>query len=304
MREGRVLLHIFNKGVQVLFTEGFVPAWRKTSTFLFRSLGAKIEEHGRLRSDLGERLAKQFGDRLVLYGVFEGMRLSQDSGWGKSDLASQLLGLYEKEVVRLLASLARKRQSKTLVNVGAAEGYFAIGALHSGLFSRTVAFEMSENSRRILLENASLNAVETQLTVFGRATAGFLDEIEHLDGFSYEGSIFLVDTEGAELDFIDEGSLQKMARATLIIETHTSFVSGKAQSAFESLCSRYHSVSEIRTEGRNPGDFPELDSWSDDERWAIGSEGRPQRGRWLILEPLEGSSQGAAVEDASLLGKK
>ena len=63
-------------------------------------------------------------------------------------------------------------------------------------------------------------------------------------------------------------------------------------------------VQVLFTEGRNPGDFPELDSWSDDERWAICSEGRPQRGRRLILEPLEGSAQGAAVEDASHLGKK
>jgi hypothetical protein len=234
--------------------------------------------------ELGGLLEKQLGGRVVQYGAFQGMRLSQISGWGRADLASMLLGMYEMEVVQYLANLPN-RARENFVNIGAAEGYFAIGMLHAELSMRTICFEMSETSREAIRDCSSLNRVDQNLTLFGLADENFLDQLEQVDDFEYHNSVFLFDVEGAELQILTDEGFRRMARANIVIETHATMVSEQGQMDFEKLCAKYHHVSEIRTEGRNPGEFSELKSWKDNQRWAICSEGRPERGRWLVLSP-------------------
>ena len=233
---------------------------------------------------LGELLETQIGGRVVQYGAFRGMQLSQISGWCKAELASMLLGMYEREVLQYLANLPY-RARENFVNIGAGEGYFAIGMLHAELSLRTICFEMSETSREAIRDGSSLNQIDQNLTLLGLADEDFLDQVEPVDDFEYDNSVFLFDVEGAELGLLTDDGLRRMARAHIVIETHATMVSEQGQMEFEKLCSRYHRVSEIRTEGRNPGEFSELESWPDNHRWAICSEGRPERGRWLVLSP-------------------
>lgn len=236
------------------------------------------------RMHLGRRLERQIGGKVIQYGAFRGMRLSKISGWCKAELASMLLGMYEREVVQYLANLPY-RARENFVNVGAAEGYFAIGMLHAELSVRTICFELSETSRESMRDGSSLTRNGQNLTLFGLADENFLDKVEGVHGFEYDNSVFLIDVEGAELEILTDDGLRRMARANIVIETHAMMVSEQEQMEFEKLCSKYHRVSEIRTEGRNPGEFFELDSWPDNHRWAICSEGRPERGRWLVLSP-------------------
>jgi hypothetical protein len=272
------------KGLILLLSEGVVLGSRKVLGFLARVLRMRQPDFNRQRVILGKRLETQIGGRTVQYGIFKGMRLSHISTWSKTDLPSMLLGMYEKEVVQALVNLPRNRKV-TFVNVGAGDGYFAVGVLFAKVFSRSVAFEMSVSSRGVISDTAELNNVGKNLTVLGLAQSDFLDTIERLDNFDYTHSVFLIDIEGDEVKLLDSGNLRRMAGATLVIETHSTFVSAVAQKNFEKLCQEFHNVSEIQTAERNPGELKELEYWSDDERWAICSEGRPQRGRWLILSP-------------------
>lgn len=40
----------------------------------------------------------------VKYGPFKGMKLNKDTWWGKCDLGSQCLGLYEKEILDFIST--------------------------------------------------------------------------------------------------------------------------------------------------------------------------------------------------------
>ena len=279
-----LFISIIKRGFHLIFTEGLFAPLRKISEFLGGVFGSKPLNVNQTRVALGDRLERQLGVRSVQHGAFRGMQLSRLSGWNRTDIPSMLLGMYEQEVVEYLAKLpARSRE--TFVNIGAGEGYFAIGMLHAKLTSRTICFEMSDRGREAIKDAQSLNRIGGNLTLFGTADEKFLDVIEGVDSFGYHSSVFLIDVEGAEVQLLTDTRLQRMTLATIVIETHATMVSEQDQSKFEELCSKYHCVSEIRTEERNPSQFSELEFWSDNDRWAICSEGRPQRGRWLILSP-------------------
>jgi len=51
-----------------------------------------------------------------------------------------ILGLYERQVLDELTMLCDG--AKPLIDVGAADGYYAIGAVHSGLAPRAARFEL------------------------------------------------------------------------------------------------------------------------------------------------------------------
>ena len=85
----------------------------------------------------------------VISGLFKGMKLLKKSNWDKkiykfnTDLASKIIGCYEKEVQDKIDEFQRKNKKKYFVNFGAGEGYFALGALYSGLFEKSLAFSLS-----------------------------------------------------------------------------------------------------------------------------------------------------------------
>lgn len=56
------------------------------------------------RKQLAIEVADRQGWR-VAYGPFAGMRISSASWWGQTDLASKILGFYEKEVLAILLNI-------------------------------------------------------------------------------------------------------------------------------------------------------------------------------------------------------
>lgn len=68
---------------------------------------------------------------VVKYGPFKGLSLAKNNWWGGGDFGSMLLGLYEKEVLDFLFS-ERLDAVESFVDVGAADGYYAIGMVRSG----------------------------------------------------------------------------------------------------------------------------------------------------------------------------
>jgi len=176
-------------------------------------------------------------------------------------------------------------KNKTFVDIGSAEGLYSVGVLFSGFFGQVCSFEVSEESRQIQARNAETNGVTSRLRMFGKAEVSFLDLIEQTTGFCFERSVFLFDIEGAELEIITARNLERMRSATIVIETHPMFVDAVSQQQFESLLCSFHDVSVIHAGPRDPNSLPELDDWSDDDRWAICSEGRASAGRWLVLTP-------------------
>lgn len=203
--------------------------------------------------------------------------------WGVSDRGSQLLGLYEKEVVALVAQEGGK--DRVFVDIGAAEGYFAAGVLLNKYFGKVICFEADTKSRDALSKTLTLNGVADHASIHGSAGEDFVRIVGEEISFEFKNTMFLIDIEGGEVGILTESNLKKLAQATLVIEMHPSQLGQAGIRDFELLCNLTHQVAEIVTRERDPGVFPELADFTDDERWIICSEGRDRRGRWLVLRP-------------------
>ena len=101
-----------------------------------------------LRVDIGvERaknkawgLLKERYNYTIAYGPLKGMRLSEDVWWSPHDRITQTLGIYEEHILDKLRFFS-KQGASTFIDIGAADGYFAVGMAYSKTYSKVLAFE-------------------------------------------------------------------------------------------------------------------------------------------------------------------
>ena len=218
----------------------------------------------------------------VAYGPFKGMTLRDKRWWGDLDLGSQCLGLYEKEIIDLFAQMT-PHQYGVFLDIGAADGYYTTGALYSGLFDKAIAFEQSASGRDAIVDGWKLNGSPGELLVRGEASE---QSILDLPQDAFNNALVLVDIEGAEFELLTDTVLAAMSTATIIIEIHN-WVAEFDQS-YASLIRRaaaLFDIERIASVARDTSHFPELRSFTDDNRLLLCSERRPCLMRFLQLKP-------------------
>jgi len=96
----------------------------------------------KLGSDLGQLL-----NFTVAHGPFTGLRLAVDSWWSAGDRGSMMLGMYEREVLETLDGW--RGLADVFVDVGAADGYYAVGCLRAGIVGRAICYEISPDEQAV-----------------------------------------------------------------------------------------------------------------------------------------------------------
>lgn len=221
---------------------------------------------------------------LIRHGPFKGMRLSEETWWGKNDLGAQTLGLYEPSVLRFIEKNTAAGPIPTFIDIGAADGYYAVGMLFSRLARRCICFESSESGQQTIKTNSKVNGINPSLlTIYGEADA---ETLLGLEDRAFDDALMLVDIEGGEFDLFKGLSVfEYLQNATIVIEIHhwvDDFLS-----KYEALlrnASRFHEISILQP---SPIDdtLPELRALPDDNRLLLCSEGRPSMMRFLALTP-------------------
>ena len=236
----------------------------------------------RRRITLSKRLFRKFGGE-VRYGPLQGLRLRLDATWGAGDRAGMLLGLYEKEVVEVLAKALCDRA--VFIDIGAADGYYAVGLLNAGLCEKSIAFEMSAKARESIGDLARLNNVSDRLTICGAAREDTLQSLGK--DASFEQCVVLCDIEGAEVTVLNENALRIMAGAIIVIELHPSGMLGikAVESLLRQRSEPLFDVTTIHCGARAPLEISEISAFDEDDQWLICSEGRGYRQSWLVLRP-------------------
>jgi hypothetical protein len=220
----------------------------------------------------------------VAHGPFAGQKLTPGAWWGAKDRASMLLGLYEREVLDVI--VARPARHNLFIDIGAADGYYVVGALKCAGFAHAIAYEISAKGQACIADNARSNGVGDRVEIRGKAEPGFW---QSLDGQNSAACFFLIDIEGGEIDICDDAFFEAFRRSMMVIELHPMFVD-EADRKFAELrarAERWFDVSELRTGARDPAQFEELAMLEDTDRWLIASEGRKRLMHWLVLRPRE-----------------
>ena len=219
-------------------------------------------------------LDRWFVDRhgsVVLHGPFAGLRYAPRVLDRVHHLTPRLLGSYESELHGVVAEQIARRPSR-FVDIGAADGYYAVGMASACPGIEVHAYEIDPVARRVLRANARENGVG--VSVHGPANSRRLAEHD------LDGAFVLSDCEGAEVDVLAAEALPALARATLLVELH-----GDAGVTLRERFAASHAMREIHTAPRDPASFPELDDAPAELRAGAVDEMRPGPMTWLLLEP-------------------
>lgn len=230
------------------------------------------------RNELVPLVAQQTGG-LVCSGPFHGMKLIHETSWRDGDLLPKLLGIYEQELHTAINQFAKKKYT-AIVNIGCAEGYYAVGL--SRLFPDlpTFAFDIDEAARNVCALAAKANARENFVFTGGMFKPEDFVEITR----RHKDILCIVDCEGYEEELFQDHLIAGcLDTSDFLIECHgfpATSVASTLQARFEAT----HHVTLLTSAGRNPSSFRFLDHVSDLDRWLAVNEGRPHVMGWLIAE--------------------
>jgi hypothetical protein len=211
----------------------------------------------------------------VISGPFAGMKLLPEASWGDGDLPPKLLGCYEAELHPSIAK-AISRAPDVIVNIGCAEGYYAIGMARLLPRARVLAFELSESGQDICRRAAAANLVDGRVRVAGKC------DVEQLGQILAQGGrhLLIVDCEGAELELLDPLRVPNILNCDMIIECHDFAKPGITQTLVNRLQAS-HEVESVIESARDPNQFASLRGWQSLDRWIAINEGRPVTMNWL-----------------------
>jgi hypothetical protein len=220
----------------------------------------------------------------VRYGPFKGLKLNRSPWWGRFDLGSQCLGLYELEVLKKIERECKKGYA-TLIDIGAADGYYAVGMLRSGMVDHAICFEQSTDGVNAIRTNWLSNGSPGSLEILAQANDDSINSLPHK---YLENSLILIDIEGAEFDILSGNVFKKFNKCDLIVEIHN-WVDDFCEkySSLLRAASDTHQIDVIERLERPTVYIPELRDFTDDNRLLLVSERRPCMMRFLYLRPKE-----------------
>jgi hypothetical protein len=147
----------------------------------------------------------------VQTGPFEGMQYVERAL--SSALLPKILGTYEGELHAVLENLLANRY-ETVVDIGAAEGYYAVGMARRIPGATVYAYDLDPDARALCGALASRNGVGDRVVVRGRFTADQLADLPR--------GLFLAvcDVDGYETELFKPERARAWMSSDLIVELH------------------------------------------------------------------------------------
>jgi hypothetical protein len=234
-----------------------------------------LDVSARLRRAELNRELLQGADALVQSGPFSGMRLSLEASWSDGAVAPKVLGSYEAELHPALCK-AIVRRPATVVNIGCAEGYYAVGLALRLPNAKVIAFDSDERAQAVCRQMAAANAVADRVEVTGGCTPELLGAV-----MADRGRMLLVmDCEGGELELLSDDLIAGMRNCDVIVECHD-FINRGSTEALMGRFAASHQVERVEERARDPNQFPLLQNRSSLECWLALCEFRPKLISWL-----------------------
>lgn len=184
----------------------------------------------------------------VSSGPFKGMRYISSSYM--SAYYPKILGSYEMELWKTLEEIV-EQQPAQILNIGAAEGYYAVGLAKRLPETEIFTYELNPYAQSLLNELANINDVEDRIKIGGACSLEVLKEIlENLDQ-----PILIMDIEGGEDMLLDIQNISKLKKCQILLEVHENENPILPQKIKDRFCES-HICYEIKAETRKMSDLP------------------------------------------------
>jgi hypothetical protein len=158
-----------------------------------------------------ERFYSRHEAPFVLTGPFQGMSYIDETVWGL--VPPKWLGSYEIELADIIEEIIHRRYSRIL-NIGCAEGYYAVGLALRDRACEIFAFDLDPICRAQTRRLADLNRLSDRIHVRGECKHDELNEL-------IEGkALILSDIEGHEIVLLDPAKVPALKEVDLLIEIH------------------------------------------------------------------------------------
>jgi len=198
----------------------------------------------------------------------------------------KILGTYEIELHEVFDRL-RERNFHMVVDIGAAEGYYAVGAMLWKKECSVIAYEGNSTYHESIRYLAKANNVEARLDLRGLCNEESLNSLGH----QVSKALLIVDVEGYEKILLNPDAVPALRTATILVEVHDCFVEG----CTETIMKRFrdsHEISSFKSRDRYASEYP-LGSVFSRHRLMQStvikaiSDGRTELNGWLLLEPKD-----------------
>ncbi len=222
-----------------------------------------------------------FKDLIIKGGLFAGMKYPSFKAIC-SALIPKLSGTYENELNVIFQKL-RVNKYDIIVDIGCAEGYYAVGL--AMLFPNTpiYAFDTDIEARELCYDMALLNQVQDQVIINGECTIENLSIL--ING---KRCLIISDCEGYEEELFTADSKHIFINCDLIIELHP-FKNKNIKEDVSRGFSSDHIIQFISSHdtGRKVSELPlEYLHFTTQEKSWIVDEARPYTMDWLIAYSL------------------
>lgn len=226
---------------------------------------------------LGKTLLSLQGT-VVQGGLFAGMDYAAEATEGS--LTARLLGVYEGGLQPHIRSIVDEGLD-CVIDVGCAEGYYAVGMARTFPELTVYAHDISEAARAACAALAAKNGVADRIVV------GAEFRPTDFEAFAGRRVLVIVDAEGAELDILRPELSPALARMNLIVETHDVWRPG----ALAEITARFAPTHEVtRVDQRHEAaDLPQwLMNLSELDQLIAVWEWRHRLTPWLVMRPRGG----------------
>lgn len=216
-------------------------------------------------------LEKQFISQhgaTVHAGPFQGLHYIERSAG--SSLLPKLIGSYEQELNEELEKLL-KVPFETIIDVGCAEGYFAVGCAWRIPTAQVFAYDTNPGAQALCQELASLNNAKVNLG--RRCTPAILEE--RIKG----ATLVICDCEGYEFELLDPVKVPSLVNTSIVVEIH-----GPAEPLLDRFTASHHIVS-IFSQERNIDGYPLISDFTSEERKLALAEFRHGIQQWAVMIP-------------------
>jgi len=149
---------------------------------------------------------------VVASGPFKGMVYLDETLWGP--ITPKWLGCYEAELHAVIEAIIKINYTR-IINIGSAEGYYAVGLAKRCPSAEVFAFDIDSWSRRQCRKLARLNHVDRRVVVAGNCPPVVL-----CDTIRRGETVIVCDIEGGEAILLDPLSVPDLSCCDLLVEVH------------------------------------------------------------------------------------
>ena len=250
-------------------------ALAKTEPLSRQELEGILHLMGKWRHQMISNTIKMRDGLVVQGGPFAGMQLAPYSAEGC--FAPKLLGCYEQALHPHLEKFIA-RCFDAVLNIGCAEGYYAIGLAQRMPNTRIFAYDLNEGAQETCRAMADINGVTERLIIGGLFSG------EDFERFAALDTLVMVDIEGAEEALLDPEAFQALQLMTVIVECH----GGPARGTIETLTARFQTTHHLIRVDQTYSQ-PRLPTWLRDlghmDQLLAIWEWRGEPTPWLVMEP-------------------